>query len=227
MNRGGLQFAALILGLASRLALAAQPGVPQLRFQHLSVEEGLSIARTYAVLKDSRGFLWVGTEDGLNRYDGSSIVVHRARLGDVHSLASSQVRALFEDEQKRLWVGASSRSSRFGSPSRLSSAPWPVRPPSRRCLRAVPLRRRRNGLRHGSRGPGPRGTASGTGTGAGHAAPRDQDVRRPLLHGQRPHVLRGRGPGSDRPRRAGAPERRTGPAQPAAGGRRGVNEAQP
>jgi ligand-binding sensor domain-containing protein len=48
----------------------------------------------------------VATEDGLNRYDGSSIVVHRARLGDVSSLGSSQVRALFEDEQKRLWVGA-------------------------------------------------------------------------------------------------------------------------
>jgi ligand-binding sensor domain-containing protein len=77
-----------------------------MRFQHLGVDEGLSNSRTYAVLRDSRGFLWIGTDDGLNRFDGSSMVVYRARLEDDQSLASSQVRALFEDGQSRLWVGA-------------------------------------------------------------------------------------------------------------------------
>ena len=94
------------LWLSSALTIPAEADSRPLRFQHFSVEEGLSIARTFAVLKDSRGFLWVGTDDGLNRFDGSTIVVHRARLRDDHSLGSSQVRALFEDEQKRLWVGA-------------------------------------------------------------------------------------------------------------------------
>jgi ligand-binding sensor domain-containing protein len=84
----------------------AESPAPELRFQHIGVEDGLSHTWAHAVLKDSRGFLWVGTEDGLNRYDGSAIVVYRARLGDVRSLASSGVRALFEDGQKRLWVGA-------------------------------------------------------------------------------------------------------------------------
>jgi ligand-binding sensor domain-containing protein len=102
----GLSFLALVVGLGPALGVPAEPEVRTARFQHLGVEEGLSNSRVYALLQDSRGFLWVGTEDGLNRYDGSSMVVHRARLEDVHSLASSQVRALFEDDRKRLWVGA-------------------------------------------------------------------------------------------------------------------------
>jgi ligand-binding sensor domain-containing protein len=100
----GLRFAVLVLGLGSALSVRAQ-SAPGFRFQHLGVEEGLSHTWAQALVKDSRGFLWVGTADGLNRYDGSSFVVYRARLGDAHSLSSSHVRALYEDDQKRLWVG--------------------------------------------------------------------------------------------------------------------------
>ena len=68
---------ALVLGLGSPVPLPAGADAPEFRFQHLGTEEGLSNAWVHAVLKDSRGFLWVGTEDGLNRYDGRSIAVHR------------------------------------------------------------------------------------------------------------------------------------------------------
>ncbi len=106
MGQSGLRLAGLVFGLGSALSAGAEPASPPLRFQHLGVDQGLSHSRVHTVLRDSRGFLWAGTADGLNRYDGTSIVVHRARLDDEHSLASSQVRALFEDDQKRLWVGA-------------------------------------------------------------------------------------------------------------------------
>jgi len=105
MGRRSPSFLAVVVELSSALTLSADSEVRTIRFQHLGVEEGLSNSRAYALLQDSRGFLWVGTEDGLNRYDGSSMVVHRARLEDDHGLASSQVRALFEDDRKRLWVG--------------------------------------------------------------------------------------------------------------------------
>jgi ligand-binding sensor domain-containing protein len=106
MGRRTVSILVLILGLSSAATLRADSEARAVRFQHLGVEEGLSNSRIHALLRDSRGFLWVGTEDGLNRYDGSSMVVHRARLDDAHSLASSSVRALFEDDRKRLWVGA-------------------------------------------------------------------------------------------------------------------------
>jgi ligand-binding sensor domain-containing protein len=106
MTRRAPSFLAVILGLGSAFALSAEPELPMVGFQHLGAEQGLSNSRVYALLQDSRGFLWVGTDDGLNRYDGASMVVHRARLEDAHGLASSQVRALFEDDRKRLWVGA-------------------------------------------------------------------------------------------------------------------------
>jgi ligand-binding sensor domain-containing protein len=105
MVRHRLEALALLLGLYSAPALSADALRP-VRFQHLGVEEGLSNSRTNALVRDSRGFLWVGTEDGLNRYDGTSIVVYRARLEDGHGLASSQVRALSEDDRQRLWIGA-------------------------------------------------------------------------------------------------------------------------
>jgi ligand-binding sensor domain-containing protein len=52
-----------------------------LRFDHLSVEQGLSNAWVQSILKDSRGFLWFGTQDGLNRYDGAGIKICRPRVG--------------------------------------------------------------------------------------------------------------------------------------------------
>jgi ligand-binding sensor domain-containing protein len=106
MGRCSRAIVGLIVGLGAAFPVRAEGEARELRFQHLGVEQGLSDSFVHAVLKDSRGFLWVGTADGLNRYDGSSIVVYRARPADAGGLASSEVRALFEDDRKRLWVGA-------------------------------------------------------------------------------------------------------------------------
>jgi PAS domain S-box-containing protein len=83
----------------------AQGRGERLRFQRLSVEDGLSNTWVRAVVKDSRGFLWLATPDGLNRYDGSRVVHYRHRADDPHSLVSSEVWSLFEDRRQRLWVG--------------------------------------------------------------------------------------------------------------------------
>jgi signal transduction histidine kinase/ligand-binding sensor domain-containing protein len=94
---------AALIGLASgNLARGAEGG---LRFEHLSAEDGLSDSRVQCILKDSRGFVWIGTADGLNRYDGSSIKIYRHDPNDPYSLANSTVGVLFEDSKKRLWIG--------------------------------------------------------------------------------------------------------------------------
>jgi ligand-binding sensor domain-containing protein len=77
-----------------------------LRFDHLTVEDGLSNTWIRAILKDSRGFLWFGTQGGLNRYDGRRFIPYRHDPEDEHSLLVSTATALFEDSKDRLWVGA-------------------------------------------------------------------------------------------------------------------------
>ena len=76
------------------------------RFGQLTIEDGLSHTWVQAILKDSRGFLWFGTQDGLNRYDGTGFKVYRNDPNDPHSIPSNVAGVLFEDSQKRLWIGS-------------------------------------------------------------------------------------------------------------------------
>jgi len=78
----------------------------RVRFGHLTAEDGLSHNWVRSILRDSRGFLWVGTEDGLDRYDGHAFTVYRHVPSDPHSLPSSLVTVLYEDSRKRLWIGS-------------------------------------------------------------------------------------------------------------------------
>jgi PAS domain S-box-containing protein len=88
------------------VVLPAQLGsAPATRFTRLSVEQGLSQSTVQAILQDHVGFLWFGTEEGLNRYDGYTFVVFRHDSRDPQSLQDDEVSALHEDRQGRLWVG--------------------------------------------------------------------------------------------------------------------------
>ncbi len=92
--------------LASAPRAAAQKA--NLRFEHLTMDEGLSHNFVQAILKDSRGFLWFGTAEGLNRYDGNTPIktVYRYDAFDAESLPGTAAGAIFEDSRKRLWVGS-------------------------------------------------------------------------------------------------------------------------
>jgi signal transduction histidine kinase/ligand-binding sensor domain-containing protein/CheY-like chemotaxis protein len=76
-----------------------------LRFTHLSLEDGLSQTTVISILQDRRGFMWFGTHDGLNRYDGYNFVVYRNDPADLNSLSGGIVYALFEDPSGILWIG--------------------------------------------------------------------------------------------------------------------------
>lgn len=71
----------------------------------VTVEAGLSQSNVTSVIRDSEGFVWIGTEDGLNLYDGYSIKVFKHHEKDSTTLSNNSVRVLFEDSKKRIWVG--------------------------------------------------------------------------------------------------------------------------
>jgi ligand-binding sensor domain-containing protein/signal transduction histidine kinase len=74
-------------------------------FDRLSVDDGLSQTIVTAMLQDRHGFLWIGTEGGLNRYDGYDLLVYKQNQTDSTSLSHSFIHALLEDEQGAIWIG--------------------------------------------------------------------------------------------------------------------------
>ncbi len=77
----------------------------ELNFKYYKVEDGLSSNTVYAVLQDSKGFMWFGTENGLNRFDGYTFTVYRNIPRSENSLINNYVYCLIEDENQTLWIG--------------------------------------------------------------------------------------------------------------------------
>ncbi len=84
---------------------AQQINPKKVRFTHLTTKDGLSNNSIICFLHDSRGYMWIGTSDGLNRYDGYGAKVYRKTPDDPHSLGNNFINLLFEDHQKNVWVG--------------------------------------------------------------------------------------------------------------------------
>ena len=87
------------------LAAAARPQSGNLSFEHLGTAQGLSHSNVICALQGSRGFMWFGTREGLNRYDGYTFTIYKNKIGDDKSLANNLVNALAEDGHGYLWVG--------------------------------------------------------------------------------------------------------------------------
>lgn len=75
------------------------------RFQQISLEQGLAQSNVHCLLQDSKGFLWIGTQSGLNRYDGYRMELFAANPRDPHALSGDWVVSLLEDSDGHLWVG--------------------------------------------------------------------------------------------------------------------------
>lgn len=83
------------------------------RFRRLGAEQGLSQVSAWALAQDRHGFLWIGTQDGLNRFDGNEFRVYRNQPDAPDSLAGNHVQALAIDHQGVLWVGSNGGLSRY------------------------------------------------------------------------------------------------------------------
>ncbi len=74
-------------------------------FTHITEQNGLSDDHVNCVLRDDRGFMWIGTADGLNCIDGSAITIHRHRNNDNTSIGNNNILSLSMDANGRIWIG--------------------------------------------------------------------------------------------------------------------------
>lgn len=78
---------------------------PSLRFQHLTIDDGLPQNSILTIAQDSSGFLWFGTEDGLTRFDGYDFKIYKHDEDNINSLSHSYISKVVADKEGILWIG--------------------------------------------------------------------------------------------------------------------------
>lgn len=76
-----------------------------LKFKNLSLKQGLSQSSVLSILQDKNGYLWFGTRDGLNKYDGNKFIQYRHNTQDSTSISHNSVKSLYEDLDGNIWIG--------------------------------------------------------------------------------------------------------------------------
>ena len=74
----------------------------EIRFRHLTIDDGLSQNAFFSIAQDSKGFMWFGTKDGLNRYDGYSFAVYQNNPLDSTTISANHITHLYKDRKGRL-----------------------------------------------------------------------------------------------------------------------------
>jgi PAS domain S-box-containing protein len=97
------RFCSFLLFILVPLIVLAQKR--NIQFEHLSSEDGLSQNSVQCILQDRRGFIWFGTYEGLNRYDGYHFKIYKFAIDNPNSLCNNTIRSILEDHNGILWVG--------------------------------------------------------------------------------------------------------------------------
>jgi len=75
------------------------------KFKHFTTDQGLSANTILCLFQDSKGFLWIGTYNGLNKYDGYKFTIYKNSIGNPNSISDNKIRAICEDGDDNLWIG--------------------------------------------------------------------------------------------------------------------------
>jgi ligand-binding sensor domain-containing protein len=76
-----------------------------IQFDRFNLQQGLSQGSVYCILQDHKGFMWFGTQDGLNQYDGYNFIVYRHNKYNPSSISDNFIKAIHEDQQGNIWIG--------------------------------------------------------------------------------------------------------------------------
>jgi ligand-binding sensor domain-containing protein len=96
----------VILFCALSLLCFPSEFLPQSRiiFNHLVIDDGLSQSSVTCIFQDRKGFMWFGTQDGLNRYDGYNIKIFKNNPNDTTSLTNNFIFSIIEDQSGILYI---------------------------------------------------------------------------------------------------------------------------
>lgn len=116
--RGGFPRPVLIpVLILLAILFSVAPSPARSMFEHIGTADGLSNNTVTSIVQDRKGFLWLGTLEGLNRYDGYAFTHFKIDLTDTTSIGSNRIIALFEDRSGLLWIGTDDRGLDCFDPS--------------------------------------------------------------------------------------------------------------
>ncbi|MBI9072393.1 MAG: hypothetical protein JEY94_12395 [Melioribacteraceae bacterium] len=95
----------ILFFLGASCLFSNSTSVKDYRFKHLTLNDGLSQSTISAIYQDNKGYIWFGTADGLNRYDGYNFKIYYNDISDTTTISENSVRAIFEDEENNIWLG--------------------------------------------------------------------------------------------------------------------------
>lgn len=76
-----------------------------LKFKRLSIDEGLSTVSVNSIFQDSQNFIWIGTQDGLNRFDGYHVKTYKTDQYSSTAISSNNINCFYEDKDNNLYIG--------------------------------------------------------------------------------------------------------------------------
>jgi len=100
-----MRFLYLLIVQFLTFQLVAQNQLENTDFKTLTVNDGLSQNIVESIYQGSDGFLWLGTQDGLDRFDGQNFVSYNYKIDDSSSLSNNYVKDIVEDSNGNLWIG--------------------------------------------------------------------------------------------------------------------------
>lgn len=106
----------ITISLFVHISISGSP--PQIRFEHLTINDGLSQSSVRAILQDSYGFMWFGTQDGLNLYNGYEFEIFKNIKNDTTSISNNFINDLQEDLNGFIWIATDNGLNRFDHSTR-------------------------------------------------------------------------------------------------------------
>lgn len=108
-----LCFFQLVVVAFTLLVFNVYASMTNIRFESISIDEGLSQQSVHTIFQDSKGFMWFGTQEGLNRYDGVSFTIFKPEVNNDESISDPWITSISEDKHGYLWVATANGVNKF------------------------------------------------------------------------------------------------------------------
>jgi len=115
LNPARLKSASILLVLIIGAMLHANAQTLSFKFKHINIGQGLSNSTIETIYQDSKGFMWFGTRDGLNKYDGYQFKVFKNTPSIANSISDNYIKCIAEDANHNLWIGTAGGLNRYNA----------------------------------------------------------------------------------------------------------------